>query len=258
MQDRFYGKSPYTVVVLHGGPGAQGSMGYVAQALGKTYGVLEPMQHAHTVQGQVDELHGAISVNTNEPITLIGSSWGAWLGWWYAAQHPEHVKRLILVGSGPFEAHYAQGMDATRYSRLTPDEQDEVQALQAQFNDPDLTDKTMLFARFGELFGKADTFDPISLDSPPTELDMDAFNTVWPEAASMRKNGELLADAGKIQLPVVAIHGDYDPHPWQGVKEPLSNKLNDFTFHLLTNCGHEPWKEREAQKEFFQLLQKYL
>lgn len=258
MQDRTHGNPPYTIVVLHGGPGAQGGMGYVAQELGKKHGVLEPMQRACTVQGQVNELHGAITTNTKAPITLIGWSWGAWLGWWYAAQYPERVNRLILISAGPFETHYTANMNETRFSRLTAEEVSEVQTLMAKFNDPELNDKTTVFSRFGELFGKADNYDPVLVETPPTEQNMDIYNAVWSEGAALRKSGELLADAGKITVPVVAIHGDHDPHPWQGVKEPLSRKLNDFTFHLLPHCGHSPWKEREAYSTFFNLLESYL
>ncbi|MEE4193784.1 MAG: alpha/beta hydrolase [Anaerolineae bacterium] len=258
MQDRIHGNPPYRIVVLHGGPGAQGSMGVVAQVLGKTHGVLEPMQRAHTIQGQVDELHEAIIAITEPPITLIGWSWGAWLGWWYAAQHPELVKRLILVSSGPFETHYTANMQATRLSRLTPEEQTEIGNIQLQLENPDLEEKTVLFARFGELFEKADDFDPIVIEELPMEFDPAIYNAVWPAGAALRKSGVLLADTGKISMPVVAIHGDYDPHPWQGVKEPLSQRLTDFTFHVLPECGHSPWKERKAQEPFFRLLQQYL
>jgi pimeloyl-ACP methyl ester carboxylesterase len=47
-----------------------------------------------------------------------------------------------------------------------------------------------------------------------------------------------------IECPVVAIHGDYDPHPADGVRIPLSNVLKDFRFILLGKCGHVPWFER--------------
>ncbi len=233
-------------------------MGFVAQELSKTHGVLEPMQRAHTVQGQVDELHAAIITNAEAPITLIGWSWGAWLGCWYAAQHPGQVKRLILVSSGPFEAHYTEHMQATRLARLSTEEKTELETIQRQLNDPDRPGKETLFARFGELFEKADNFDTILIDEPPMEFDPAIYNAVWPEAAALRKSGALLADTGKISMPVVAIHGDYDPHPWQGVKEPLSQRLTDFTFHRLPDCGHSPWKERKAQEPFFRLLQQYL
>ena len=55
---------------------------------------------------------------------------------------------------------------------------------------------------------------------------------------------------------MVAIHGDYDPHPWSGVTEPLTRVLKDFRFILLENCGHYPWYERAAREQFFSILKK--
>ena len=46
----------------------------------------------------------------------------------------------------------------------------------------------------------------------------------------MRKSGDLLKEAEKIKCPVVAIHGDYDPHPANGVKIPLEKRIVDFQF----------------------------
>ena len=53
---RKYGERPYSVVVVHGGPGAGGEMGVVAGELAPEWGVLEPIQTAGTVEGQVEEL----------------------------------------------------------------------------------------------------------------------------------------------------------------------------------------------------------
>jgi hypothetical protein len=52
----------------------------------------------------------------------------------------------------------------------------------------------------------------------------------------------------------VAIHGNYDPHPYAGVKEPLSQVLRDFKFILLQKCGHKPWIEKAAKEEFYRIL----
>jgi pimeloyl-ACP methyl ester carboxylesterase len=72
----------------------------------------------------------------------------------------------------------------------------------------------------------------------------------------MRQSGELLALAGQIRCPVVAIHGDYDPHPAEGVQEPLSATLGHFRFILLEKCGHTPWMERQARDAFYAILKK--
>ncbi|MBN2487927.1 MAG: alpha/beta hydrolase, partial [Methanosarcinaceae archaeon] len=54
--------------------------------------------------------------------------------------------------------------------------------------------------------------------------------------------------------PVVAIHGDYDPHPATGIEEPLSRIVKDFRFILLKNCGHYPWMERDAKNKFYKII----
>ena len=70
-----------------------------------------------------------------------------------------------------------------------------------------------------------------------------------------RASGELLKTVSRIQCPVVAIHGTYDPHPAEGIREPLSRVLPDFRFILLEDCGHLPWIERQARDEFFRVLE---
>jgi pimeloyl-ACP methyl ester carboxylesterase len=57
---------------------------------------------------------------------------------------------------------------------------------------------------------------------------------------------------------VVAIHGDYDPHPAEGVQGPLSAILRRFRLILLKNCGHKPWIERQARDEFYRVLKEEL
>ncbi|NIU02689.1 MAG: alpha/beta hydrolase, partial [Nitrosopumilaceae archaeon] len=73
-------------------------------------------------------------------------------------------------------------------------------------------------------------------------------------AAELRASGELLKLGKLIKCPVVAIHGDYDPHPAAGVQKPLFLTLKDFRFTLLKNCGHKPWIERHARDEFYEIL----
>jgi len=62
--------------------------------------------------------------------------------------------------------------------------------------------------------------------------------------------------ARSIACPVVAIHGDWDPHPAKGVNVPLARELSDFKFILLKKCGHRPWNERNASEAFFDILVK--
>ena len=113
-------------------------------------------------------------------------------------------------------------------------------------------------ARFGELMSKADSFNFLSsMDKLKIEeFQQEIYHKVWNEASELRKRGKLLELGKQIECPVVAIHGDYDPHPYKGVKEPLSQVIKVFKFTLLRNCGHKPWIEKEARNKFYKTLEK--
>jgi len=259
---RLYGSKPYRVAVIHGGPGAPGEMAPVARELALNYGIIEPLQTAMTVTGQVEELRKALEENAALPAILIGHSWGAWLSFILASEYPEFVSKLILVSSAPFEDKYAAAITNTRMSRLSENERDEVASITMALNSesPDTrtwttsTSKNRLLSRFGEIMSKADEFDPLQPKSEVIWTRYDIYESVWPEAAEMRWNGKLLEFGKRIKCPVVAIHGDYDPHPAEGVKEPLSRILPDFRFILLEHSGHNPWNERFARDEFYRTL----
>ena len=68
--------------------------------------------------------------------------------------------------------------------------------------------------------------------------------------------GEFLGIIAAIRCPVIAIHGDYDPHPAEGVEIPLRSKLPRSSFVLLERCGHKPWQEVHAREAFHRELEK--
>ena len=64
---RTYGKAPFTVAVIHGGSGAAGEMAPVARELAYDWGVLEPIQTATSLHGQVEELRRAVEKHADIP-----------------------------------------------------------------------------------------------------------------------------------------------------------------------------------------------
>ena len=253
---RLYGKAPYRIAVLHGGPGAPGEMAPVARELGRTRGVLEPLQTSDTLEGQVQELREVLEARADLPATLIGWSWGAWLGYILAARHPALVGKLILVGCPPFEHQYAAQVEATRMSRLSEVEKREADRTMKRLNDISGQSHQTSLARLGRIFSKTDTFRPLPVAEETIKLQFNIYRGVWRTAAEMRRSGDLLQLGKQIRCPVVAIHGDYDPHPAEGVRVPLESTLADFRFILLPKCGHTPWREKDARKAFFDILVK--
>jgi pimeloyl-ACP methyl ester carboxylesterase len=245
---RTYGKPPFKVVTLHGGPGAAGEMAPVAKELTRTRGVLEPFQTASSIDGQIEELKSVLDEKGDIPVTVIGYSWGAWLGFLFAAWYPERIKKLILVSSGPFEDKYAARIMETRIGRLCQREKNEIRTLQ------DNLKELSSFERFGEIMAQADDYDPLPVSDEVVRLSPEIHQKIWNEAAELRKSGKLLEAGKRIQCPVLAIHGDHDPHPAEGVRKPLLETLKDFRFILLGKCGHKPWIEKQARDEFFKIL----
>jgi pimeloyl-ACP methyl ester carboxylesterase len=252
---RLYGDAPFSVAVIHGGPGASGEMASVAKALSQARGVLEPLQTATSIMGQVQELQAALESHAQLPVILIGHSWGAWLSLIFAASHPSYVKKLILVGSGPFEEEYASGIMDTRLKRLDEQERLFAHSFMESLRRGEGQDEKAAFAQFGKLMAKADTYDPLPLGvEEEVNCRGDIFRKVWEEASALRQSGELLDTARQVRCPIVAIHGDYDPHPAEGVSKPLSLVIKEFQFILLPNCGHKPWVEKSAKDAFHRIL----
>jgi pimeloyl-ACP methyl ester carboxylesterase len=261
MNLRRYGKAPFAIVVVHGGPGAGGEMAPVARELASTWGVLEPIQTTTSLEGQVEELRAVLEKHGDLPVTLIGFSWGAWLSFIVAAHYPAIIKKLVLVGSGPYEEKYAARLQETRFNRLSEEGRTEYEFIIRTLGDPATEDKDRLFARLGALASKTDEYDSIidrSDESDAVGSQGDVFQSVWRDAAELRKSGELLELGKQIKCPVVAIHGDYDSHPAEGVQKPLSAILESFRFILLKNCGHKPWVERQARDRFYTILKEEL
>jgi pimeloyl-ACP methyl ester carboxylesterase len=160
------------------------------------------------------------------------------------------VRKLILVGSGPFEAQYSSAIRATKMSRLTNEERAELKTFSLVGEDA--------VARFIALSDVADTYERDTSPQPSVRFDRTIHAAVWPEADGMRKSGALLDAVTNIQCPVLAIHGDYDPRPSAGVRIPLQAALPAAQFAQLGQCGHKPWQEIHAKDDFYRLVENAL
>ncbi|HNX42903.1 MAG TPA: alpha/beta hydrolase [Bacteroidales bacterium] len=224
----------------------------VAENLSADFGVLELLQTANSVDGQIAELHRQLASSADVPAVLVGYSWGAWLGFLFAARYPDLVRKLILVSAGAFESKYNKDLTSIRLNRLRPADREEAERLISIITtgNPDCE----AFRRFGELMTIADSFDCLPGSDYPVDLNADIYESVWAEASRLRETNELIENAARINCPVVAIHGDYDPHPVEGVKNPLFGRLENFRMVVINKCGHTPWRERLAKDTFFEIL----
>jgi pimeloyl-ACP methyl ester carboxylesterase len=252
---RRHGTAPFAVVVVHGGPGAPGAMAPVAREVSRQCGVLEPLQTADSVEGQIEELASVCRRRGAPPVTLIGHSWGAWLSLLTAARHPEVAAKLMLVGCGPLTAQGAARIMDTRLARLTDREQSRLHDVLTALHTPGTRDRNALLAELGAIMDRADIVDPLPPEPGPTlPCQERLFQAVWPQAEALRREGGLIEAARRLRCPVLVVHGADDPHPAAGVVEPLAAILKDFRAITLATCGHTPWRERQAADAFYRIL----
>ncbi len=251
---RKYGVPPYRVVLVHGGPGAAGEMAPVARELAPTCGVLEPWQTGTSVPEQVKELGTFLEDHADVPSILVGFSWGAWLSCLVTTKYPRLVKKLILISSGGFKPSDAQQVEAVRTERMSPGQKEQVRQALARLQDTDASTRHAAMADLGKVYQHVDAYDPLPDTGDAVQVNADIFQGVWPEAAELRRSGRLLDAVKSIACPVVALHGEHDPHPASGVEEPLRGVLSDFKMIRLAECGHVPWLERKARLLFFRHL----
>lgn len=254
---RLYGTPPYRVAVLHGGPGAPGTVACMARRLAADgYGVLEPLQSAETVAGLIEELHQQLEP-CDEPVALVGHSWGAWLGLLYAAAHPERVERLALVGCGPLEDRYRSEIGRRREKNLSP--ADAAKLREAIYRLETLGQADAL-EELGRLAEKADHVAPIPQEHDDLHLlpGRELYTKIWPQAAALRSAGRLIEALAHLSCPVLVLHGEQDSHPPAGILEPLRDSHVAFTAQVFPRCGHSPFLERYALEAFYHSLEQFL
>jgi pimeloyl-ACP methyl ester carboxylesterase len=251
---RIYGESPYGVAVIHGGPGAPGGMAPVARELSTICGVLEPLQTAGTLDGQVEELKGILEEFGDLPVILIGWSHGATLGCLFSTRYPFLVKKLIIIGTPPFEEKYSVNIGTDRLLRFNEEERSEVLSLEKFIWDSIEEDKSASMAQLFRMFAKIESYEMLPDRDDVMEYQLAINISVGLDTRRKLAGGELLTMISGITCPVVAIHGDYDIRPAEGVRLPLSDAVKDFRFILLEKCGHTPWYEKYARDSFYAIL----
>lgn len=248
---RFYGNAPYRICLVHGGPGAIGSLKGFAKELSERSdkGVVEAIQSKYSIPELIEELHTQIQDNLSEGVTLIGHSWGAWLVILYAERYPEGIGSIVLVGCPPLEDKYVGEISSRRFGNLT----EENRVILQRLIDQNATAED--FRRMPMILEKSDNYSLINLpDDSADSADNRMYNMVWKEAAQLRTEGILLDAFTKVKANLYLIQGAIDPHPFEGVIEPLKEIGRPCESYLLEKCGHSPYLEKYAREEFYHII----
>jgi pimeloyl-ACP methyl ester carboxylesterase len=255
---RAYGASGPAVIVLHGGPGAPGTMAPVARGLADLFRVLEPLQRPSggeslTVERHIADLHRVVESYQLERPALVGASWGAMLALAYAAAHPDRAGPLVLIGCGTFDPAARARLQSTLEQRMDGALRQRIESLPSEILDPD-----QRLAALGKLLAPLYSYELTTDDLELLECDARANQEAWRDMVRLQEGGVYPDAFRAITSPVLQLHGAVDPHPGQMIRASLAKSLPQLEYREWERCGHYPWLEKQARQEFFSLLRRWL
>jgi pimeloyl-ACP methyl ester carboxylesterase len=233
-------------------------MAPVARGLADVYRVLEPFQRASgdeplTVAKHVEDLHEIVQFYARDSLpTLLGSSWGAMLALAYAAAHPDSTGPLILVGCGTFDLVARARMQETIRLRMNDQIRERLDRAER------VADKNEKLKATVEAITPLYSYDPLLTASSEEKVDAQAQQETWRDMVRLQAEGVYPAAFASIRVPVLMVHGTFDPHPGQLIHASLQPYLPQLEYHEWKHCGHYPWLEKATANEFFSLIREWL
>ena len=226
------------LLLCHGGPGLWDNLDDLAALLGELFTVWTYDQRGcgrsagregpYTVARFVADLDAVRQAMGYERVIVGGHSWGAVLGFLYAAAHPERVDGLLYIAGAGIE-----------WPKWRPQHRDEARRRLASQPFADLAsqpdDRVVRWA--------IDFADPAVGLARAREAAASGFevNTECNSAL----NAELSA-VPEVTVPVLVLQGERDPRPLQAV-ESMLNALPAARRVVLRGAGHYPWVERPEE-----------
>ena len=255
---RRYGRKGPLVLVLHGGPAAVGDVAPLAGGLSRSFRAVEPWQRGSggvplTVARHVADLHELTAeLGHDSPLAIVGHSWGAMLALCYAAEYPENVGPIVLVGCGTFDQAARNRMKAAIDARTDANLRNRLHRLSTEFTDS--TDRFMQTFTLTRHLYDFDPIDPYPDQDENGPFDLAAHEETWNDMLALQADGVIPCAFEVIESPVLMLHGQYDPHPGKMIRDSLLPYLPQLEYHEFADCGHSPWIEKSAREVFFSVI----
>src|SRR5213078_1890740 len=253
------GTSGDYVLVLSGGPGEDiRSMQGVADELGKKYRCIMweqrgtgrsklPKYDASTINlnAYVEDFEALRQHLHAEKFIVIGNSWGMILGLAYAGTHPNAVRAVLTIGSGPITFQYLGVFSDNQFARLGACEleaRDVWKDPVREAADPDRAS----FERL-RIAAVAYFFDRKKALQMQTELDPKDYNfRVPPAFLSAEGKYDIRPKLKAITAPVLLLQGRQDIAGEANILE-AHLLIKNSTLAFIDKCGHMPWLEQPEQ-----------
>jgi proline iminopeptidase len=247
------------VLVLSGGPGEDiHSMQGVADELAKKYRCIMWEQRGTgrsklpgydpstiNLNAYMEDIEALRRELHTEKFIVLGNSWGMILGLAYAGTHPDAVRAVVTIGSGPITAEYLGVFSDNQNVRLGPCEIE----LHDFWRDPAREAADSDRAAFERLRAAtvAYFYDRKKALQMAAELDPKDYNFRVPPAF-LKAEGkyDIRPKFKNISAPVLLLQGRQDLAGEANICEAHS-LIKHSTLAFIDKCGHMPWLEQPDQ-----------
>lgn len=180
---------------------------------------------------------------------VLGHSFGGILAQDYTIRYREHVRRLILAGTGSSASRIDQDFAAIK-AGLSPELRSRIDALEAHgIIGPDGAQKP----DYRKLADEAElpyeyVVRPPAWSEPADSIGWDVLNTMWGSKSDFHIDGnltgfDLVPELRKLETPTLIIAGDHDM-PSRTTLEETHAALKNSRLVILEHCGHESYVDQ--------------
>ena len=247
------------VLVLSGGPGEDiHSMQGIGDELGKKYRCIMweqrgtgrsklPHYDPSTINlnAYMEDIEALRQQLHPEKFIVLGNSWGMILGLAYAGTHPEAVRAVVTIGSGPITFEYLGVFSDNQFARLGACELE----VRDFWKDPAREAADSDRASFERLRAAtiAYFYDRKKALQMQMELDPKDYNFhVLPAFLKAEGKYDIRPKLKTITAPVLLLQGRQDLAGEANVYEAHS-LIKNSTLTFIDKCGHMPWLEQPEQ-----------
>src|SRR5436305_4155658 len=247
------------VLVLSGGPGEDiHSMQGVAEELGKKYRCIMweqrgtgrsklPRYDSSTINlnAYMEDIEALRKQLHAEKFVAVGNSWGMILGLAYAGTHPDDVRAVVTIGSGPITFEYLGVFSDNQFARLGACELE----VRDFWKDPARESADSDRAAFERLRAAtvAYFYDRKKALLMAAELDPKDYNFHVPPAfLSAEGKYDFRPKLKTITAPVLLLQGRQDIAGEANIIE-VHSLIRNSTLAFIDKCGHMPWLEQPEQ-----------
>src|SRR5437762_9525830 len=258
--DLFYtivGTSGDYVLVLSGGPGEDiRSMQGVADELRRKYRCIMweqrgtgrsklPRYDSSTINlnAYVEDMEALRKQLGVDKFIVVGNSWGMILGLAYAGTHPDAIRAVVTLGSGPITYEYLGVFSDNQNTRLGPCE---IEVLNFWRERPAADSDRAAFERL-RAATIAYFYDRKKALQMAAELNPKDYNfRVPPAFLSAEGKYDIRPKLKSIVAPVLLLQGRQDLAGEANICDAHS-LIKNSTLAFIDKCGHMPWLEQPEQ-----------